>query len=118
MPPGVSSESAIDPALSELTSVLGGQMAREAVGVFLQTFPRMLHELGQSDSERSRRAAHGLKSSARQMGAVALADLMVDFEKRLGAPDAKMTQADIAAVIAAFSSAAGPLRAFARSRAT
>ncbi len=41
---------------------------------------------------------------------------MVAFEKRLGVPDAKMTQADIAAVIAAFSAAAGPLRTFARSR--
>jgi HPt (histidine-containing phosphotransfer) domain-containing protein len=102
-----------NPALSELADVLGPEVARDVVRVFLQTFPAMLHELGHGDRERSRRAAHGLKSSARQMGAVALSDQMATIETRLALPDGKVTADDLASVAAEFAATAGPLRTFA-----
>jgi HPt (histidine-containing phosphotransfer) domain-containing protein len=103
-----------NPALIELADALGTDTARDVVRVFLQTFPSMLHELGQRDRDRSRRAAHGLKSSARQMGAVALSDQLAEIEKRLGGPDEKVTAADLAAVAMEFAATAGPLRDFAK----
>jgi HPt (histidine-containing phosphotransfer) domain-containing protein len=99
-------------ALGELTDVLGAEGARVVVRSFLQSFPSMLHELARGDRERSRRAAHGLKSSARQMGALALSEQMAAIERRLGIPDEKVTAADLAAVAANFAETAVPLRAF------
>jgi len=76
----------------------------------------MLHDLSRGDTARSRRAAHGLKSSARQMGATALADRMENLEMRLAVPDSRVTAEDLAAVAADFAAAAGPLRSFAAGR--
>ena len=101
------------PALADLAATLGERDAREVVRVFLQTFPIMLHDLSRGDTARSRRAAHGLKSSARQMGAAALADRMAALEKRLSVPDSRVNAEDLAAAARDFAAAAGPLRSFA-----
>jgi len=102
-------------ALGELTDVLGAEGARTVVRTFLQAFPSMLHELARGDRERSRRAAHGLKSSARQMGAVTLSEHMAALETRLGRPDEKITATDLSTVAAKFAESAASLRAFVKS---
>jgi HPt (histidine-containing phosphotransfer) domain-containing protein len=102
-----------NPALADLAASLGERDARKVVRVFLQTFPAMLHDLSRGDATRSRRAAHGLKSSARQMGADALADRMADLERRLAVPNSRVTTEDLTAAARDFTEAAGPLRSFA-----
>ena len=105
--------SAPNPAVAELAAVLGEGQAREVVRTFLKSFPSLLHELTLGDRERGRRAAHSLKSSARQMGALALSQRMADIEERLGRPDGVVAVTDLAHIARDFSAAAGPLRAFA-----
>jgi HPt (histidine-containing phosphotransfer) domain-containing protein len=101
-----------DAALEELAKVLGPAMAGEVVRVFLSQFPATLHELGRGDRERSRRAAHGLKSSARQMGALGLSRHMAALEEKLGRPEGKITAEDLTVAVSEFAATAPALRAF------
>jgi HPt (histidine-containing phosphotransfer) domain-containing protein len=102
-----------NPTLAELAAVLGEDQAREVVRTFLKNFPPLLQELRLGDRERGRRAAHSLKSSARQMGALALSQRMTALEERLARPGETIAVTDLAEVARDFSAAAGPLRLFA-----
>ena len=110
MPP-----SAPNPAVAELVAVLGEAQAREVVRTFLKSFPPLLHEMALGDRERGRRAAHSLKSSARQLGAIALSGRMAAIEERLGRPDGTLAVTDLAEIARDFSASAKPLRTFAGS---
>jgi len=105
--------SAPNPAVAELIAVLGEAQAREVARTFLASFPPLLHELTLGDRERGRRAAHSLKSSARQLGALALSQRMAAIEERLARPDGTLAVTDLAAIARDFSASAKPLRAFA-----
>jgi HPt (histidine-containing phosphotransfer) domain-containing protein len=100
-------------SLADLTATLGERGAREIVRTFLGSFPAMLHDLSRGNVERSRRAAHGLKSSARQLGAHALSERMAALEARLSTPGQKVTPEDLAGAARDFADAAATLRKFA-----
>ena len=99
--------------LAGLIEALGEAEARELAALFLQSFPELMKELASGDRERGRRAAHGLKSSSQQFGAIELAARMAAIEARLSASGGDVTPADIAAASAAFKESEGALRAFA-----
>jgi HPt (histidine-containing phosphotransfer) domain-containing protein len=105
---------AADKSASDIAS-LTAQLAsaREIVRTFLGSFPAMLHDLSRGNVERSRRAAHGLKSSARQLGAHALSERMAALEARLSTPGQKVTPEDLAGAARDFADAAATLRKFA-----
>ena len=86
--PGTSTSEAIDEhALTALLAVIGGD--RMALGELIQSFlhemPKALSELSRGardlDSELVRRAAHTIKSSARDFGAVQLASVSSELEE-------------------------------------
>ena len=86
--PGTSTSEAIDEhALTSLLAVIGGD--RMALGELIQSFlhemPKALSELSRGardlDSELVRRAAHTIKSSARDFGAVQLASVSSELEE-------------------------------------
>jgi HPt (histidine-containing phosphotransfer) domain-containing protein len=104
-----------NPALADLEGLLGGDKVREVVRTFLQTFGPTLHELSSGDNTRQQRAAHSLKSSARQLGAEDLSRHMAALEERLRIPGQTVAAADLAEVARMFTAAAAPLRAYARS---
>jgi HPt (histidine-containing phosphotransfer) domain-containing protein len=104
-----------NPAIAELITVLGEDQAREVIRTFLLSFPSLMQELIRGDRESGRRAAHSLKSSARQMGAMALSQRMAELEERLGQPNGAVAAADLAGIARDFGAASGPLRMFAGS---
>ena len=103
----------IDGKLAGLIEILGEAETRELAALFLQSFPSLMKELASGDRERGLRAAHGLKSSSQQIGALELAARMAALEARLSAPGGDATPADIDAAAAAFKESEGALRAFA-----
>ena len=100
-------------SLAELSDVLGEDNVRTLVRTFLKDFPGSLRELSNPDRKERHRAAHSMKSNSRLMGAMDLSQRMADLEKRLESPDgADVSPADLAAIMAEFETAAGPLRTF------
>ena len=88
-PPSDAPDGVLDPAaLDNLLDVIGGERAAlaELVESFLGEGPKLLAHLKEasdnSDPESFRRAAHTMKSSARDFGAKHLAELCRDLEDR------------------------------------
>ena len=77
------SEPAPNERLANLIAVLGDEETRELVRIFLNSAPRLIADIGGTDPDRVRRAAHTLKSSAHQMGASDLAQQAKTIEDRL-----------------------------------
>lgn len=93
------SASAPNDRLANLIAVLGDDETRELVRIFLGSAPRLIADIGGADLDRARRAAHTLKSSAMQMGAVDLSEHARQIEQRLHdggpaptAPELKLLQ--------------------------
>ncbi len=102
-------------ALNKLREIVGGEEADllELVDSFLEEGAQIVEALSASyralDLPAVRRAAHSLKSNARDLGARQLADICADIEARCaagGLPDA----VDVEAVRDAFGAAAAVLR--------
>ena len=74
-------------ALDKLASLVGddGEVLAEIVGSFLEEGPSLFDDLvdanRSSDLTRIRRAAHSIKSNARDMGAVDLAEICARIEE-------------------------------------
>jgi HPt (histidine-containing phosphotransfer) domain-containing protein len=103
-------------ALDKLREIVGGEESDliELIDAFLGEAPDIVAALmaahAASDLVAGRRAAHSLKSNARDMGAIELAEICVRLEALCAAgvlPDA----AEVEAARLAFADAAGDLRA-------
>jgi len=79
-------------ALSDLQAVIGGDRAdlEELISDFIEDAPRQLAQMAQAgaaqDLDAVRRGAHSLKSNARDLGAVAFAQLCAELETDLNTP--------------------------------
>jgi len=103
-------------ALKELAEVLGDNDTRELVRTFLQDFPATLRMLASGKHEDRLRMAHGLKSSARHMGADALSRRMAALEVKLsqsGAAEGIPSTEDLSIAVEEFERAAALLRPYA-----
>lgn len=102
-------------ALDKLREIVGGEEADliELVYSFLEEAPGIVgtltRSLETSDVSAMRRAAHSLKSNARDMGARELADLCAAIEARCAGGELAGTP-DIEAARSAFAAAAAELR--------
>ena len=103
-----------NPALVELAAILGDDDVRTLVRLFLAEFPAALRAIASSGRDDARRLAHSQKSTARLMGAPALAEKMAALEQRLTAPGATLTAAELAAATGEFERAAAALRKYAK----
>jgi HPt (histidine-containing phosphotransfer) domain-containing protein len=102
-----------NPSLAELSEVLGTDNVKTLVRTFLRDFPITLHDLAAGDRRNQHRYAHSMKSNARLMGAISLAQRMAELENRLTSETgAACTPTDITAISTEYEAAAGPLRAF------
>ena len=82
--------------------------------MFLTSFDGVVRDLNSANREERKRAAHSLKSSARIVGASALAGRMAELEARLTNTTDDVTPGDISATLDDFERAAVQLRAYAR----
>jgi HPt (histidine-containing phosphotransfer) domain-containing protein len=98
--------------LAALAAVLGEADTRELVQLFLGSFPGLLADLGSADRSRAERAAHSLKSSARQMGLAELAERMADLEARLRADGPLMDPVELQALSRDLGEMAKPLEVY------
>ncbi|MGN6487680.1 MAG: Hpt domain-containing protein [Devosia sp.] len=102
-------------ALDRLREIVGGEAADliELIDSFLEEGPLLAERLAASqqaaDLAGARRAAHSLKSNARDMGATELAEICMRLEAECAA-GALPGKADIDAVQSAFAAAAAELR--------
>ena len=101
-------------AIEELAASLGEESARELAEMFLTSFDGVVRDLNSANREERKRAAHSLKSSARIVGASALAGRMAELEARLTNTTDDVTPGDISATLDDFERAAVQLRAYAR----
>lgn len=111
----MSSSSPPNPALAELLSVLGEANTREIVRTFLHEAPILLQGLADSDRSHRHRSAHSLKSSARLIGADAVATCAAQLEVRLANPGGDISPDDISALNEALVSVSPVLTAYAES---
>jgi HPt (histidine-containing phosphotransfer) domain-containing protein len=102
-----------NPTLAHLAAALSEEDARELVRIFLTEFPALRAAMATGNRRQSYLAAHSLKSSAQHMGLTALAERMMELERRLEESDAATTPEDMAAIDRDFEQDAGPLRAYA-----
>jgi hypothetical protein len=100
-------------AISELAAVLGDEATRDVVRLFLEDFPVSISRLGTGSRDDQVMIAHGLKSSARHMGAAALSRRMAKLEACLGVPGGAISGEELAAAIADFAAVAPQLRQYA-----
>ncbi len=100
-------------AIGELAAVMGDDATREIVRLFLDDFPVSIGRLASGAPEDQHRIAHGLKSSALHMGAMALSRRMAGIEDRLGAPGGRLTPEDVGSAVADFDAVAPALRLYA-----
>jgi len=107
------SQQAPNEALRDLSALVGDAAAKEIVQVFLDDFPVALRSLGAGNPDEQLRAAHGLKSSARHMGADALSRRMAELEERLATTGGTVTAEDLSGARAEFEGFAAALRAYA-----
>lgn len=98
--------------LAQLAALLGVDNVRALVRTFLREYPLLLRELADGDRKTRHRVAHSLKSNARVIGARALSARMAAIEEQLGTDEPDLDMTDVAAIAAAFDSAAKPLREF------
>lgn len=101
--------------LAALLEILGDADTRELARLYLSNVPRLLADIGSSDREQSRRAAHSLKSSSDAMGASALRQLAAALEARLNAGGGLPSPAELAEFAAELANAEQDLRGFAGS---
>jgi len=101
------------PELAQLADLLGEADTRDIVRTYLDEFPRLYQRLAGGNREEQHRSAHSLKSSARQMGDLALSQRLADLEDRLRTPGTAATPADLAAITADFEKSANALRSYA-----
>jgi histidine phosphotransfer protein HptB len=101
--------------LGELQSTVGAEFATELIGTFLEEAPGQLAQLQASlaagDADAFRRAAHSLKSNAQTFGAMKLALLARDLEHAPLATHAAENTSTLAALEAAYATAAATLSA-------
>ena len=103
-------------ALDKLQEIVGGDPADlvELIDSFLEEAPQLVEALaaaqGSGDLQGARRAAHSLKSNARDMGAGALAQLSAELEAQCVA-GVRPGAAEVEAVRRAFAEAASERRA-------
>jgi HPt (histidine-containing phosphotransfer) domain-containing protein len=100
-------------AVAALEDVLGPESAREIVGLFLKDFPDSVRLLASEGHGEQLRIVHGMKSSARHMGAAALAARMAGLEARLHGGQDTLGHADLAGAIADFGIVEPSLRRYA-----
>lgn len=100
------------PELAELADLLGAADTRDIVRTYVREFPLLYQRLADGSREEQHRAAHSLKSSARQMGDLTLFQRLADLEARLLIPGATVTPADLAAISADFGRNVAALRAY------
>ena len=101
-------------ALAELSAVLGEDNVRTLVQTFLRDFPVSLRDLGGGERRNRHRLAHSMKSNARLVGALPLAQRMAALEKRLENPEgADVSPADLAGITTDYEAVVGSLRDFA-----
>ncbi len=93
--------------------MLGEDSARELVRSFLQGLPTSLRALATAPREEQVRIVHGLKSSARHMGADALARSLTSLETRLALRDATLGEETLGQLAREFDRVAASLRPFA-----
>jgi HPt (histidine-containing phosphotransfer) domain-containing protein len=98
--------------LATLVSVLGDADTRELVEIFLDSFSALLRDLGSSDPAVAERAAHSLKSSARQMGLSDLSERMAALEERLRYPGATVSPPELISIADELEQSAKPLQAY------
>lgn len=102
-------------ALDKLHEIVGGDPADlvELIDSFLEEAPQLVEALaaaqGSGDLQAARRAAHSLKSNARDMGATELSQLCARLEAQCAAGELP-TADDVAAASLAFTVAADELR--------
>ncbi len=99
--------------LSALVAMLGEADTRELLGLFLASIPELLGKLDSADRSEAERAAHSLKSSAKQMGMLELAGQMAALEARLRSGGPPVGAAELASLTREVAAAAQPLRAYA-----
>ena len=100
-------------ALKDLSSLVGEDAAREIVTLFLNSFPESMRSINVSSRPDQMRIAHGLKSSALHMGALALSERIGEIENKLAQPGVTLAQGDLEPAIAEFDDFAGDLRKYA-----
>ena len=104
-------------ALAKLQEVVGGDPAdvAELIDSFLDEAPDLLAAIGRAhaagDVAALKRAAHSLKSAAREFGAMALADACDRIERRCREGRSDGIEPEVGAVDGLFAACAGELRA-------
>jgi HPt (histidine-containing phosphotransfer) domain-containing protein len=102
-----------NPMLESLIETIGENDTREIVQMFLREFPAALRKLVVDAPGDAGREVHGLKSTARHMGAEALAVRLADLELRFRQnPEARLTHEDVRGLAEEFDKAAAMLRPF------
>ena len=92
---------------------MGDDATREIVRLFLDDFPVSMGHLSGGTPQEQHRVAHGLKSSARHMGAIGLSERMAAIENRLESPGERVSASEISAAVADFAAVAPGLRLYA-----
>jgi HPt (histidine-containing phosphotransfer) domain-containing protein len=101
--------------LAQLADLLGVAETRDIVRTYLSEFALLYHRLSHGTPEEQHRTAHSLKSSARQMGDLALSQRLAELETRLKTLGGTVTAADLATITADFEKSANALRSYAAS---
>ena len=100
-------------ALVDLAAVIGEDNVRTLVRTFLREFPVAMKNLERGERKDRHRAAHGMKSNSRLMGALDLSQRMAAIEARLSTPDGDdVKPSDLAAIATEYEAIATRLRAF------
>jgi HPt (histidine-containing phosphotransfer) domain-containing protein len=102
-----------NPRLAALVAMLGEADTRELLELFLASIPELLGKLSSPDRSEAERAAHSLKSSAKQMGMLDLAQRMAAMEIRLRSDGPAVPAAELAEITRDVAAAAQPLRDYA-----
>ena len=102
-----------NPRLAALVAMLGEADTRELLDLFLASIPELLGKLRSEDRSEAERAAHSLKSSAKQMGMLDLARQMAELETRLRSDGPAFSEEEFGAISQEVTAAAQPLRAYA-----
>lgn len=106
-------EPAPNAALGALEEALGADSTKELVRLFLEEFQASIRSMSAAPPDEQLRLAHGMKSSARHMGADGLCARMAALEARLLAGGAAIDPEDLASAIRDFGAVEPALRRYA-----
>ncbi|HEY1848692.1 MAG TPA: Hpt domain-containing protein [Opitutaceae bacterium] len=106
-------EPAPNAAIGALEKTLGAESTRELVRLFLTEFQDSIRAMRTAAPEEQLRLAHGMKSSARHMGADGLSMRMAALEARLLAKGAAIDQDDLGNAARDFGAVEPALRKYA-----